>query len=422
MAKEKTLREKIKIEGKGLYTGELVSMTLLPLEEGRGIVFKREDVPGCPEIRATLDNVASTERRTTLRKGDVFVHTVEHVLSALYGMGVDNVLVLLNGPEPPAMDGDALPLAKAIAEVGTVEQNKDREVICPPNPINYHRNGVSITLYPLKGKLSVSYSIYYEGKLLPPQYLSLEITPEVYLKEIAPARTYVFYEDLEEIKTRGLAKCGSPESALIFKDGSFINGPLRFEDEPVRHKILDIIGDIALIGKRIEGHIVAEKAGHAHHIEFAKKVVAEAESPVFDIMDILSFMPHRYPFLLVDRILEVSEDRAKGLKNVTFNEPFFQGHFPGDPIMPGVLIIEAMAQVGGVLLLSRVENRQNKLLYFSGIDGVRFRRPVRPGDQIVFEVELLRFKGRVAKMKGEARVDGELAASGVLMATIVEKP
>jgi len=418
---QRTLKEKISLKGRGLHTGEPVEMEISPAPPGTGFVFVRRDIEGSPSIVASLENVVSTERGTSLKIGEVAVYTVEHVLSALYGMGIDNARIELNAPEPPSFDGSSLPIVKEIEKTGIVEQDVEREILVPEKPVLYQEGGVTITLLPLQGKLRVSYGIDYPDKGFAPQYISLDITPEVYSREIAPARTYVFYDDLEAIRERGLAKGGTEDNAIVFREGKIINGPLRFPDEPVRHKVLDLLGDLALVGKRVEGHVVADRAGHAHHIAFARKLQKSLAPPAFDIMDILSFMPHRYPFLLVDRILEVEENRAVGLKNVTINEPFFQGHFPGDPIMPGVLIVEAMAQVGGVLLLSRVEDRENKLLYFSGIDEVKFRRPVRPGDQIIFEVELLRFKGRMARMRGEARVDGQVAASAVMMAAIVER-
>ena len=420
-AKQRTIAAPTRLEGIGLHTGENVRIELKPAECGDGIYFVRMDIPEKPVVEALVENVVETDRGTVLEKDGVKVHTVEHLLGVVWGMGIDNLRIELWGAEPPALDGSGLGFAEAIESVGILELEAEAPVISPDEPFRMSFDDREIILLPSK-ELKVSFGVDYPHPVLSTQFISIPINQETILKEISPARTYVFKADLEEIWAKGLAKGGSLENAIVIDDKGYINGPLRFPNEPVRHKVLDLLGDLALVGKRIEGHIIAIKTGHKHHIEFVKHLKNALGGDAFSIHDVLNIMPHRYPFLLVDRIVSLSEDYVVGIKNVTYNEPFFQGHFPDDPIMPGVLIVEAMAQVGGFLLLHRVEDKENKLLYFSGIDDVRFKRPVRPGDRIRFELRLIRFGGRIAKMAGVAKVGGEIAVSATLTAAIVEKP
>lgn len=416
----KTIKSKVFFEGVGLHTGVKVRMEISPRKE-RGLIFVRADLEGAPEIPARVEFISSVERGSVLSKDGITVNTVEHVLSALWGMGVSSAKISLWGPEPPALDGSALPFAQKINEVGTEEIGEPEKAKGLRDIAVLREKDVEIIGIPKEKGLEVSFGISYPRTPIGSQYINLILDPNTYLEEIAPARTYVIHEDIESLKAKGLAKGGSPENTVVFSKDRILTGPLRFNDEPVRHKVLDLIGDLALLGYPINAHILAQKSGHRHHVAFVKILKDHLDSDFFDIYDILKWMPHRYPFLLVDRIVRLENDEVVGYKNVTFNEPFFTGHFPSNPVMPGVLILEAMAQVGGFLLLHRVKEPHKKLLYFAGADKVRFRRPVKPGDRIFFKLRLLRFGGKNAMMSGEARVDGELTASATLMATIMER-
>ena len=421
--KQTTIAKEVRIEGVGLHTGSHSVVKLVPAQADEGIYFIRTDVENPVEIPALADFVVGTDRGTVLEKDSVRIHTVEHLLGAIYGMGVDNIRIEIHGPEPPALDGSGLGFAQAIEEAGVVELDVERRTVSVDEPFSMKFDDREIILLG-GGGLKVTFGVDYPHHVLSTQFISIELTPDVFLKEIAPARTYVFQNDLDEIMAKGLAKGGSYDNAVVIGDDGVVNGPLRFPNEPVRHKVLDLLGDIALVGKRVQGHIIAIKTGHPHHVAFAKELKKTHGGDEFDIHDILRYMPHRYPFLLVDRILSLSADFVVGVKNVTMNEPFFQGHFPDDPIMPGVLIVEAMAQVGGFMLLKHVRDSEDidKLVYFSGIDDVRFKRPVRPGDRLRIEVRMVRFGGRIAKMEGVAKVGGEVAAKAVMTAAIVDKP
>lgn len=414
-----TVKDRFSFEGVGLHTGEKVKVEIAPGEDG--LVFVRGDIEGSPEIPARIDFVSGTERGTVLSKGKVHIHTVEHLLSALWGMGVTAARIFLWGSEPPALDGSALPFAEKIMEIGTEEIGERESPRSLKEIASYKEGDAEITGIPETGVLEMSFGISYPHPLVGSQFINLSLTPETYLRDVAPARTYVLYRDVERIRSMGLAKGGSAENTVVFGEDRVLGGELRFANEPVRHKVLDLIGDLSLLGFPLYAHIWAQKTGHRHHVSFVKTLRDLLEPHFFDIFDILKWMPHRYPFLLVDRILRLEGKEVVGLKNVTFNEPFFSGHFPSNPVMPGVLILEAMAQVGGFLLLHRVEKPENKLLFFSAADKVRFRRPVRPGDQIIFKLKLIRFGGRNALMEGQARVGDELAASATMMATIMER-
>ncbi len=418
MILRKTLRETLRFQGIGLHTGTSSTVLLHPADHLQGVVFRKGDTT----IPATLEMVQETPRSTVLEKDGERIGTVEHLMSALFGMGITDVVVEVQGEEIPAMDGSALPFAEAFQE-STVDTGESMEATLRA-PVQIQKEQARVVLLP-GDHLSVSFSLRYEDPFLYTQYLHLpNITPEVYLREIAPARTYLFEAHIPLVRQAGLGKGGSLENTVILTEEGIRNpGGLRFPDEPVRHKILDLLGDLALVGVPYRATILAERSGHELHLVAAKKLRDHLLlGGSFTIHDILRWMPHRFPFLLIDRILALNEARVVAVKNVTYNEPFFQGHFPHDPIMPGVLIIEAMAQAGGFLLLNRVENRENKLLYFSGIDRVKFRRPVRPGDQLILEARLLFFKRNFARIEATAHVDGEKAVSGILTAALVEAP
>jgi len=415
--KERTIRKRIEFKGIGLHSGEECTVVLEPAEEGTGIVFQKypEDV----QIKAHYENLHSINRGVNLGKGNAVVMTVEHLLSALWGCEVDNVYIVVDGPEIPGMDGSAFEFSREILNTGLVEQSKDREYLEVKKPINIVTQDFTISAFPSR-EFEVSYGLQYPGHpLLSYQYAYFRISQETYFSEISRARTFLLEEEIEEILNSGLGKGGSLDNVVVIGKRDFkAKGGLFYSDEPVRHKILDFIGDIALLGKRVLGKFVLERAGHKAHLELVRELDKVFGGVNFSIYDILKVMPHRYPFLLVDRIESLSEKKVVGIKNVTINEPFFQGHFPEFPVMPGVLIIEAMAQVGGFLILKHIKASDNVLILFAGIDNARFRKPVRPGDTLVIEAELLRFGGKMAKVKAVARCQNEVVAEAELMAQI----
>ncbi len=435
---QKTVESEVTIEGIGLHSGQMSKMTFAPGEPHSGLVFVVPDLENSEqqiEIEATVENVSSAKdlvRATTLTKGDVCIHTVEHVLAALSGCGITNCRILLEGGEPPVPEcGSALSYVEMIDKAGIKDQGLPSLFYKINKPVKLKHNGIEISAEP-GDCFRITFLVQYDDPLIGRQEFTLDLRPTAFREEIASARTFAMMSDVEKLREMGLGLGGSEENALIFDDGKIVGGQeLRFPDECVRHKILDLIGDLALLGMPIQGHIRAQFSGHATNVAFTR-ILAKAEKKMpriypprnadyWDIASIMEIMPHRYPFLLVDRIISLEPGkRVVGLKNVSINEPFFQGHFPGHPIMPAVLITEAMAQVGGVLLLSSVEDARGKLVYFSGIDGARFRQPVTPGDQLRFELELVKLRGPICKMRGTAWVDGKLVAEANLMSTVVD--
>jgi len=430
-----TLASSASLSGFSLHTGEKVTLTVHPAPPGHGRKFRRLDLPEQPIIDASVSLVKTVERATTLGEGSVKVHTVEHVLSALAGLGVDNALIEMDANEPPIGDGSAAPFVDLIRQAGIVSQNAHRPVFELTEPIHIETAGGSLmTLLPYNGFRISCTNVGPNGRFT--QYYSTEITPEIYAKEIAPARTFVFYEDVKPLLDKGLIKGGSLENAVVVKGDSFLSRePMRFEDEFVRHKILDIIGDLALFGRFIKGHVIAIKPGHGSNAEltraiarqFAKAmamvppVVTPKGGSVMDINDVMKLLPHRYPFLMVDRIVSFGGDtQCTGVKSVTINEPFFQGHFPGQPIMPGVLQLEAMAQVGSIIMLNRPGNA-GRIGYFMSADAVKFRKPVVPGDTLFIEVELLQQKRNIAKARGRCFVNQEVVSEAELMFGMVDQ-
>ena len=433
---QRTLRQPATMRGVGLHTGVETQLTLRPAAVNTGLVFAVKSPQGEIEIPARVENVPTDEpnlRRTALAAGDLRVPTVEHVLAALVGMGVTNCRIELEGGEPPEPPGGSvLPFVQLLEEVGLEDQGLPACVYRIPCPLRYREGNVEIVAEPADD-FRVTFAIDYQDPLIGRQEATFAINPEVFRDEIAPARTFALREDVQKLQDMGLAKGGSLENALIVDGGELAPGQeLRFPDEFVRHKILDLLGDLALVGMPLLGHITARRAGHAANVSFARmlakrerrqpRIYPPREPQHWDIGSILEIMPHRYPFILVDRIVHLEPGkRVVGLKNVTINEPFFQGHFPGHPIMPAVLIIEAMAQTGGVLLLSSVDDPRGKLVYFSGIDQARFRQPVTPGDQLRFELELVKLRGPLCKMNGVAYIGEEKVAEAELMSTVVDR-
>ncbi len=433
---QRTLGEQVEFKGVGLHSGSEATIAFLPAPPNTGIVFAVPGPDGEVRIPARVDMVPQDHagvRNTSLAAGGARIQTVEHVLSALSGAGVTNCLVKLDGEEPPEPpDGSTLLYLDLFERAGVVDQGLPAPYYRIGAPISWRQGDISIEARPAN-RFLLSFEIDYDDALIGRQQATFEITPEIYRRDIAPSRTFALKRDIEKLQALGLARGGSLSNALVVDDGRLLNeAGLRFHDEFVRHKILDLLGDLSLLGMPIKGHIIARRSGHDSNVAFTRlladrqrrsaAIYPPREPEVWDIASIMEMMPHRYPFLLVDRIIALeSGKRVTGLKNVTINEPFFQGHFPGHPIMPAVLIIEAMAQVGGVLLLSSVDSPDGKLVYFSGIDEARFRKPVVPGDQLRFELEMLKLRGPICKMRGVAYVGDDLVAEAVLMSTIVDR-
>lgn len=463
MSKQRTIQNPISIKGYGLHTGEACTMTFKSAEVNTGFQFKRLDLENAPAIRADIDHVVDIARGTTIQANGAKVHTVEHVLSALAGLQVDNVLIELDGPEPPVMDGSSKPYVDALLEAGFREQDEERYELQIDKTITYSDPDREVDVHLLPSdRLRITFMIDYKNPHLGTQYTALYSLEDEFAEQFAPARTFCFLHEVEMLKEQGLIKGGNVDNAIVIVDrqidesefnrlkrlfkieaditlgnnGILDSKTLRFYNEPVRHKVVDLLGDMALLGMPIKGHIIAARSGHAANVELVKKVKKEYERQMlrekyqgrqageyfFDVNAITKILPHRYPFLLVDRILDLEpEKRVTAIKNVTINEQFFQGHFPGKPIMPGVLVLEAMGQAGGVLLLNTVENPENKLVYFTSIDKVKFRKPIVPGDQIRLELELLKFRLSICKMQGKAYVDGHVVAEAELSASVIEQ-
>ncbi len=424
--KQRTISREVSLQGVGVHSGREATLTFRPLPADAGIRFRRVDLEDCPEIPATLDHVVGTELGTSLGLGDAHVLTVEHVMAALSAMGVDNVVADVSGPEIPIRDGSFADYVSALEDAGLRELEEDARVITVRSPVAVDgADGESYVAAPADG-LRVSATIDFAHPSIGRQYGSFRISPHGFAAELAPARTFGFRADAESLHARGLALGASLENTVVLDEDGVMSGELRFPDEFLRHKVGDIVGDLALIGGRLAAHVVGERPSHRGNValarELARQARREGRAPIVDAAKIMQYLPHRYPMLLVDRIIEFEEGkRIVGIKNVTINEPFFQGHYPGHPIMPGVLIIEAMAQVGGLLLMDAVEDPENKVVYFMSLDNVKWRRPVTPGDTLVFELEMLQFRRHVCKMRGQGFVDGQLVAEADLMARIVDK-
>jgi UDP-3-O-[3-hydroxymyristoyl] N-acetylglucosamine deacetylase/3-hydroxyacyl-[acyl-carrier-protein] dehydratase len=424
--RQRTIARQVSLEGCGVHCGEPATLTFAPAEAGSGIRFRRTDLDGAPEVPATLDHVLGTELGTSLAAGEARILTVEHVLAALVALRIDNVRVDVSGREVPIRDGSFADYLKALEDAEPTDQEADARVLTVRSPVTLScATGSSYVATGAEG-LRISATIDFEHPAIGRQYGSFEIDLVGFREEVAPARTFGFMADAEALRARGLALGASLENTVVLDDDGVMNDGLRFDDECLRHKVGDIVGDLALLGARVRAHVVAERPSHGGNVALAKALAAHSRQtsgrPLMDTTRIMEVLPHRYPMLLVDRILEVEEGaRIVGMKNVTINEPFFQGHFPGHPIMPGVLIVEAMAQTGGLLLMDRLEGADDKVVYFMTIDDVKFRRPVTPGDQLIFELEVLQTRRDVVRMKGKALVDGAVAAEAEFKARIMDK-
>jgi len=429
---QQTLNRPASFSGIGLHSGNRVNMTILPAPANSGVRFRRVDLDGKPEIEARVENVSETNRSTTLAKGNVKVHTVEHVLAALAGYGIDNAVIELDANEPPIADGSSREFCKIISAAGIVPLVEKREFFTPTEPIELHLGETTMTLFPDdKFKITCT-SADKQGRFT--QFYSTEITAQTWERELAHARTFCFFEEIEFLFKNGLIKGGSLENAVVIRDDAVLTAePLRYPEEFVRHKMLDIVGDLSLLGKPIRGHVIAVRPGHAGNAALVRKIAEQINRPIraaqtfspppaknppeplpsaggsMGIEEIMKLLPHRYPILMVDRILKMEGDTIIGVKNVTMNEPHFMGHFPGHPIMPGVLQLEAMAQVAGILLLKRIE-AANQIAYFMSAEEVKWRKPVVPGDVLVIEVELTKVRGKIGKAKGVCKVDGDVVS------------
>ncbi len=452
---QQTLRQPASFSGIGLHSGNKVNMTFLPAAANTGIRFRRVDLDGKPEIEADVEFVSATNRSTTLSKGNAKIHTVEHVLAAFAGAGIDNAIVELDANEPPIGDGSSREYVKMIRNAGIVQQGEPREEYAVTEPIEFELGESVMSVFPHdKFKITCT-SADKKGRFT--QFLSLEINTETWEKQIAEARTFCFYEEIEFLIKSGLIKGGSLENAVVIREDAVLTTePLRFPDEFVRHKILDIIGDLSLVRRPIRGHIIAARPGHQANAEMAKQIVAQMRKPLqaaqtfapppqkivakhapvpaeekkegvtpvqdgmlLDAIQIMKILPHRYPFLLVDKVTKIEGNKITGVKNVSVNEPYFQGHFPGHPIMPGVLQLEAIAQVAGILMLKQIENA-GKLAYFMAAENVKWRKPVRPGDSLVIEVELTKARGKIGKAKGVCSVDGEAVSEAEVTFMLID--
>jgi UDP-3-O-[3-hydroxymyristoyl] N-acetylglucosamine deacetylase/3-hydroxyacyl-[acyl-carrier-protein] dehydratase len=419
----RTITAAVSIQGTGLHTGCPGRLTCRPGAAGQGLVFRRADLPGCPEIPARLDAVRATERRTGLGAGEATVETVEHVLAAVFALGLDDLVLELEGPEVPILDGSFAPFVDLLDRAGIRTVPGQPAAFPVRRRFELSEGGARYRVAPAAG-LRLSCQIEWAHPLIGRQAGAWDITPDVFREELAAARTFGFAGEVEALRRQGLLRGGTTASAVVLTDDGVLDTTLRWPDEFLRHKAGDILGDLALLGGPIEAHIAAERPSHRGNVALARalrQTTLPSGGRMFDITRIMEVLPHRYPILLVDRILELEpRRRVVGLKNVTINEPFFQGHFPGHPIMPGVLIVEALAQAGGMLLMDELTASPNKVVYFMALDRVKFRKPVRPGDQLRLEVEVLQIRGATCRMKGAALVEGTVVAEGEMLACVTD--
>ncbi len=432
MDKQRTIKETVAFSGIGLHTGNLTTITFKPAPPDKGVTFYRVDLPDRPPVPVDVDNVVDVSRGTTLGVNGVEVHTVEHVLATVAGMGIDNLDIEVDANETPVGDGSALPFMGVLKKAGTVEQDAERKYIKVEEPVYFRHGDVTLSVLPADD-LRITMTIGFDHVAIGTQYTSFLITPECFEKEIAAARTFCFLREVRMLQDQGLIRGGTLEAAVVIGDEEILNEDLRFPDEFVRHKVLDLLGDLFLLGRPIKGHVIAVKSGHKWHVEFSKQIkkallngnaksgtleglAAPPPKPVLDIHGIMKMLPHRYPFLLVDRIIDyVPDESVTGIKNVTFNEPYFQGHWPNNPVMPGVLIIEALAQVSSLLIFGPEGQPTGKQAYFMGIDNAKFRKPAVPGDQIVLQSKMVRMRRNACRVSAVAKIDGVVCTQAEML-------
>jgi len=430
--KQQTIAETATLAGVGLHTGEQVTLVLKPADSDSGVTFVRTDLPDRPRIPVDIRNVHDGERRTTLKAGDAELQTPEHLLACLFALGVDNLEAEISGPELPGLDGSALPFLQAILEAGIEEQDEERVSFHPAREVVVDSPSEDVTLLaaPAGDGLTIGYTLDYRTPELPVSRLSLRITPETFEKEIAPARTFCLEREAVALREAGFGKGADTTNTLVVgSDGNPIDNELRFPDEYTRHKILDLLGDLFLLNADLDSRVTAIRSGHAANVELVRRLRREIVSgekarkgieQQLDIREVMRILPHRFPFLLIDRVVEIEGyRRAVGIKNVSINEPFFQGHWPGQPVMPGVLIVEAMAQLSGVLLLRKLEHT-GKLAVLLSIDRVKLRRAVVPGDQLRIESIAENVKPRTGRVLCTATVEGKLAAQARIKFMLVD--
>lgn len=460
---QETIKKQFSISGIGLHTGKKCNLTFKPAPSDFGIKFKRVDISGSPEIKAHIDNVIDTTRGTTIGNDLFQIHTVEHLLAAASGLKIDNLLIEIDNIEVPILDGSSKPFVDSFIKSGFKELDSHRVELIIDEPIIYSnpKSGIDIHIVP-SDKFRITFMMDYKHPSLGTQYTSYYSIRDKFINEVAPARTFCLLSEVNNLLDLGIIKGGSLDNSLVFSDtslssvqikqivdlldinednistasGNLVNDTkLRFYNEPVRHKLLDLIGDLSLLGFPIKGHVIAARSGHYANVEFTKKIsesyfkkgvnykmVNNKKNISFDIKEVLNILPHRYPFLLIDRITNLNLGKeVHALKNVTINEPFFQGHFSGQPVMPGVLLIESMAQAGGFLVLNSIPNPESKLIYISGIDDTRFKQVVVPGDQLTIKAKLLKFKLNTCKISADIHVNKKLVAQSTFMASVVNR-